>query len=360
MALYRPTWKGPDGDVVHGRVWWLQTNVGGVRRRQSLGVRDKNAAELKAAEILRRLEMKEAGLPCMDGITEVAPLTLVTEYEAELRRRGSAAQHVQRTIQRVRDMLADVERLGDVTPAWIRRALALVAEKGVSAATVNGYRVALSGLFGWLVEDQRWPSNPVAHVKPVEKGESTRERRALSREELDRLVAAAPQRRGVAYLLAATSGLRRSELAALTWADIDLDAATLRVRATTAKNRREATQPLPPGTVAALRAWRAARGPFERVLDHVPSTKGLRRDLAKAGLPYQNEAGVCDVHALRATYATLLAKAGVPLPQAMRLMRHSTPALTAKTYTRLRLEDGHAAVAKIDGASDTPSLKVCS
>ena len=46
--------------------------------------------------------------------------------------------------------------------------------------TQNGYRVALSGLFGWLVEEERWPGNPVAHVRPVEGGEKTRERRALS------------------------------------------------------------------------------------------------------------------------------------------------------------------------------------
>ena len=43
-------------------------------------------------------------------------------------------------------------------------------------------------------------------------------------------------------LLAAMTGLRRSELAALTWADLDLDAGTVRVRATTAKNRREAAR----------------------------------------------------------------------------------------------------------------------
>jgi hypothetical protein len=41
-------------------------------------------------------------------------------------------------------------------------------------------------------------------------------------------------------------------------------------------------------------------------------------------------------------------KANVPLVQAQRLLRHSTPTLTANIYTRLRIEDGHAAVAKID------------
>lgn len=348
MAIFKPKWPAPDGSIVEGRVWWMDSRVGGVRCRRSLGTRDKNAAQIKAGEIVKRLEMKEAGVPVFEGTADAPPLVLVGEYEAELRRRGSAAQHVQRTTQRLRDLLAGPLRLADITPAFIRKALTTVADKGLSGATQNGYRVALSGLFGWLVEDERWPTNPVSHVRPVEKGEPTRERRALSREELDRLVAAAPQRRGVAYLVAATAGVRRSELGALRWADVDLDAATLRVRATTAKNRREAIQPLPPGTVAALRAWRGLRQPADRVFDHVPSTKGLRADLKRAGLAYTNAAGTCDFHALRVTYATMLAKAGVSLAQAQRLMRHSDPKLTAMVYTKLRIEDGHEAVGRID------------
>jgi integrase len=54
------------------------------------------------------------------------------------------------------------------------------------------------------------------------------------------------------------------------------------------------------------------------------------------------------------TYATLLARAGVSLVQAQRLMRHSDPKLTANIYTRLRLDDGHAAVARIDLTAEGP------
>jgi integrase len=51
---------------------------------------------------------------------------------------------------------------------------------------------------------------------------------------------------------------------------------------------------------------------------------------------------------LRVCYATRLARAGVSLVQAQKLLRHSDPKLTANIYTRLRLDDAHAAVAKID------------
>lgn len=348
MPLYQPTWKRPDGKVVHGRFWWLETRVGGLRRRVSLGIADRGAAEIKAAEIVKRLEMREAGVPVFEGTADARPATLVDEYEQELNRRGSNRQHVQRTIQRVRDMLVGAERLADVTPQFVRRALTRVADAGVSPATQNGYRVALSGLCGWLVEEERWPTNPVAHVRPVEKGEASRVRRALTREELDRLVAAAPARRGVAYLFLATTGLRRSEAGSVTWADVDLDAATVTVKGSNTKNGSVAVQPLPPGTVAALRAWKGLRQPADPLFDHIPSTKGLRADLKRARLPYTDAAGTVDLHALRVTYATLLARNGVSLAQAQRLMRHSDPKLTANVYTRLRIEDGHGAVAKID------------
>jgi len=39
-----------------------------------------------------------------------------------------------------------------------------------------------------------------------------------------------------------------------------------------------------------------------------------------------------DFHALRATFCTLLALAGVPLNKAMHLMRHNDPKLTMKVY----------------------------
>ena len=39
-----------------------------------------------------------------------------------------------------------------------------------------------------------------------------------------------------------------------------------------------------------------------------------------------------DVHSLRRTFGTMLARAGVPLTTTQRLMRHSTPVLTAQLY----------------------------
>ncbi len=355
MSLYKPKRRNRAGELVDCSLWWSDVVVAGTRHRQSLGVRDQRAARMRESDLVRRLERQAAGLPVEDDISDASPKPLIIEYERELQRRRSSPVHVRRTIQRVTDLIGKARRLGEVSPGAIRSALDRVVAKGVSARTINGYRLALSGFYTWLVREGRWPTNPVKQVAPVQPGEKSRERRALTAEELGRLLDAAPPHRALLYRVAATTGLRRGELAALRWADVDLEAATLRVRASTSKNRREAVQPLPEGTVTALGAARnGGQIPAAPVFAAVPGTPTLRKDLAAAKIPYRTAEGVADLHALRVTYATLLARAGVSLVQAQRLMRHSDPKLTANIYTRLRLDDGHAAVARIDLTAEGP------
>lgn len=248
MTLYQPTYRGKDGTWKKSKVWWTEYRLNGVRKRKSLGVRDKSAAAIRQAEILRRVELSKAGVPTYATAADLEVSALVDEYKAELERRGSADQHVVRTIHRVRRLLGDAQRLAEVTPESVRKALSRVAASGVSARTVNYYRVALHGFFAWLVREGRWGANPVAAVPRVREKEPARRRRALTSAELPQLVSASPEDRGTCYLVAATTGLRRAELGSLRWRDVDLASATITLRAEDAKNRHEAVQPLPPST----------------------------------------------------------------------------------------------------------------
>ena len=56
---------------------------------------------------------------------------------------------------------------------------------------------------------------------------------------------------------------------------------------------------------------------------------------------------VVDFHSLRHTFCTNLHRAGVPQREAMELMRHSDPRLTASTYTDTSLLSLKAAVEKL-------------
>jgi integrase len=163
------------------------------------------------------------------------------------------------------------------------------------------------------------------------------------------------------YRVAAETGLRLGELRALVAADLDLadlDRASIRVRASNAKNRREARLPLRPGTAAALRDHVAKALPMARVFELFrwwPAAAVLRDDLALAGIPYRDDAGrVVDFHSLRVTFATNLARSRVPLQLAQRLMRHSDPRLTSSIYTVLNSDDERDAVAALPDLDVAP------
>ena len=77
------------------------------------------------------------------------------------------------------------------------------------------------------------------------------------------------------------------------------------------------------------------------------SAEMLRADYARCEPPnpYVDKCGrVADWHALRTTFASLLILAGNPLVTVQKLMRHSTPELTANLYAQLGLEDFSEAV----------------
>jgi integrase len=343
-------------------VWWENRK----RKLRSLATGDKREAEMRAAKFRNALRARRGGFDSFDE-TESLPVTeLVDEYAKELKRRGRSDAHAEKTRRRVRLVLEGARSIGELTADRLRARLARLAEIGnerkgfkgtmpaqpFSAKTANDYRAALHGFFGWLVSEGRWHENPVVRIKRTAAGDPTRERSALTPENLEILLASAPFER--ATRVAATTGLRRGELKSLRWSDVDLAAGTVTVRAGSAKNRRAATLPLPAGTIAALEQLKGGALPTAPVFSVIPLIRTFYKDLRRAGLQASEEFEGVDFHALRATFATSLARAGVPLSQAQRLMRHSTPTLTSNVYTKFELVDAHAAVAKVDPAEVAP------
>jgi integrase len=70
----------------------------------------------------------------------------------------------------------------------------------------------------------------------------------------------------------------------------------------------------------------------------------IRKDLIAAGVEPEQLGKRCDFHALRVTMVSQLALNGVPLAIAQKLARHSTPVLTANTYTQLGMGELKQAV----------------
>ena len=79
-----------------------------------------------------------------------------------------------------------------------------------------------------------------------------------------------------------------------------------------------------------------------------PTTNAMRvldRLLERAGIPKVDAVGdKLDIHALRHTCNTRLARRGVGVDQRQKLLGHSDPKLTAQVYTHLDVEDLREAI----------------
>ena len=306
----------------------------------SLHTEIKEVAEAKLRTLVREAQEELAGLlrPRPEREAAQRPLTEhLADYIADLAAQSRSRKHIAVSRNRV-DRLARQcgwVRLSQISSDGFNR---WRARQTLAAKTLNEYLALASAFVGWLERNGRIGHNPLRHVAKAEtKGKERRLRRALTQQEVNLLIGNS-EARGVAYLLAIYTGLRRGEIKLLEWPDVHLDAPKpfIEVRASTTKNGKSAVLPLVPLLEQRLRelrhAVRAKEGKVFRL--GVPTAKRLARDLKACGIPVVDSLGRrVDFHALRHTFGTLLNKAGIPPRVVMELMRHSDMRLTHKTYT---------------------------
>ena len=264
---------------------------------------------------------------------------------------------------------------------------------GRGARSCNAYAVTWVAFGNWLMATDRTGINPVSGlVRFDERADRRHQRRAFTLPELELLFKTAEERplkerltnrgskakltpatidklkwlgrtRAIAYRTLAYTGLRWSELRSITigTAFLDAEPAFLLLQSENEKNSKGSRIPLHADLRVALMEYREDRikrlagdcTAFPGAFDHEPffdelpvkMSKVFNQDLEAAGISKKDGAErVLDVHALRTTFGTMLARAGVGITTAQRLMRHSTPALTANVYTVLELTDTEQAV----------------
>ena len=266
-----------------------------------------------------------------------------------------------------------------------------------SEFTINEHIGTLKQFTRWTVITNRLPTDPFAATKKSDpKLEKKRPRRALSAEEIGRLLSATLDRplhelrtvrfgehagkqvakvrptvaakvvalgqdRMLAYLLALWTGLRRSELRALQWDDVRLDTipAKIALRAKTTKAKRANSIALHPQIATALRkAKPKSLKTGDRVLRTVPGMKVLRADLKYAGVALKTDLGRIDLHGMRMSLGTFLAANGIPQRVAQAHLRHTDPRLTATTYTDEALLPTAAAIAELPSLPTEPPKRL--
>jgi len=264
--------------------------------------------------------------------------------------------------------------LEKLAPADVQRLLNRKFAEGLSPKTVRHIRGVLSTALGRAVKWNLVARNAAAltdapRAAPVNI-------RAFDSDEARRFIdAASGQRLEALYFLTITLGLRRGEVLALKWNDVDLDAGEVHVRASlqrvngslqlsetkTQKSRRQL--PILEFVAKALRLHRMRQiearllaGPKWRDMGFVFTTgigtpidpanllDDFKRILKKSGLP--------DIrfHDLRHSAASLLLALNVHPRVVMELLGHSQISLTMNTYTHVVPNLLREAVVKLGAA----------
>jgi len=209
----------------------------------------------------------------------------------------------------------------------------------------------LSVLYNHAIRYEWLTFNPISRVRTSSK--RLRDKDVLTPEEFQRLAEQLSVRDRAMVLLIGSTGLRRSEMIALTWSDLNIRMMEVNILRSCVRNRFGKTKteasrrpvPLHPLVLNALLNWRK-KSPHATELDFLfPSTrfkgsnplspdsvleKSIRPALIRAGIVGKQIGG----HSFRHSLATNLRALGIDIKVAQELLRHASCRTTLDIYTR--------------------------
>lgn len=259
-------------------------------------------------------------------------------------------------------------RLCDLKPTEIQRFYSLLLREGrkkgggLSPLTVQHVHRLLRKTLHQAV---RWE---ILDRNPADGADSPRvprkEMHALDREGLTRLLALL---RGnklyLPVLLAATTGMRRGEIMALRWSDIDLDGRVLRV-ARSLQQTKAGLEFKEPKSVRGRRNIRLAQATIDALKTHRKAIDTGDSGLVVCrpdGTPWPPDQLSAEFHLfakrngfairfhdLRHTHASNLLRDGVPVNVVSQRLGHAEPAITLNVYSHVLPGMQEEAAAKVD------------
>lgn len=340
--------------------WVADFTVGGKRIRRVSPLQTKQGAQAYEAELRVALSASSA---CSGPSPRLADFAIRWLTERVLVHNKPSDRVRKESIVRVHLLPAlGSKRLDAITTHDLEGYTADKKKSGLAPSTINGHLTVLSTLMRCAVEWGLLDAVPKMHKLKVPPPEFDWLRPA----EADRLlaVAAAEPKWSALLTLALRAGLRRGELLALRWTDIDFEAPAIDVRRSVYRGRLGSTKgnrnrrlPLTADALAALRRWRRrSPGPWvfpsrDGAVERCPNrvNRALTRLLDAVGLR------AIRVHDLRHSFASHLVLRGVSLRVIQRLLGHAS-ITTTERYAHVADESLIAAIATL-GPSGREPLK---
>jgi len=347
-----------------------------------------------------RSRADEADFGLLDNDCALADLREAWERQCRLTLRDGTIRRYRQNLNKILGGIA-VHRVSQLS-ADVVNAYREVRLAKASPRTVNMEVTALSTMLRWAVDAKYIGYNPLSKIKGLQtKGHERKERRALTADEVQRLIEASPDYLRPVWRMFLTTGIRKGELAAMLFADVDFERGTLTVRAATAKTKKSREIPLDDDMLATIK-WLRDEAPFRRPGKGVTSTATERIEAAfskehvfvtKAGTPWRNnllmrfyavcaKAGIegarrpvrgrgklalgakeqtaasVDIHSLRVTFATLAIEGGASPKAVQEILGHSTLELTMSVYSKATDRAKRAAVSALPFAKATAPAHV--
>ncbi len=298
-----------------------------------------------------RITLAEIAEQWLAARRNVAPLTLATD---------------QGLYRRLIEPAFGNKAVARITPADVAEWLGDLAGRNVAPSTRRRSLAVLRGIFAHAVADRRINTSPAVGVKPP-KGGVRREGKALTDEELIRLLDELPDHCRPPALALATTGMRISELCGLVVGDVMDTPYGLGLRAHRSisqspeggkavigdmKSHRARLIPVPAALAPWVRQRVEAADPGDPLFPAPEGGHWTRGNFAKrsnwsaarvrAGLP------TVRIHDLRHTAATTMLTSGADVLSVSRVLGHSTPTLTLSLYGHVVDQGIFDAVARTD------------
>ena len=346
--------RGPGGHVKRRGDRWVtilelerDPATGKRRQRQGGSFRTKREAQVALAEMTTGQWVAPAQVLLADYLTE-------EWLPSRSHRAGATRQQYSWAVGHLVEHLGKA-KLSRLSPKQIQQLYADLLDGGLSTTSVQTVGKVLRMALGDAVKRGIITRNPSSVVAlPVNR---RAEVECWSQEQAVAFlgsVSLASDRLRAVWRLALASGLRRGELVALRWSDIDWDGERLFVRQAAAldgyavsfgppKSRAAVrTIAIDEATLESLEDWRRTQVDEHAALGAEPELVATLED----GKPIhpQTLARVWDrvvaaselkpvtLHGLRHTHATLLLLAGVPLKVVSERLGHASIQITADTY----------------------------
>lgn len=354
-------------------------------KKQYKSVYGKTPAEVKEKETALRLQLGKG----LDVLSQRDSFSTWADDWLRLKEKEGITprqlDNYRRAVRRWKEELQGYE-IGQVRADDIERVLVALSDQGLAQRTINLYRSTIRQIMRRAV-GRVIPTNPAEQVELAAVGRKEEQRRALTQEE-QQWIWDTPHRAQPVAVIMMLSGLRRGELAALTWNDVDLKGRTITVnkvieydsngvpslRHITKSAAGMRTVDIPQqladymaalprdnllvihsahGSVMTESAWAKLWRSYMRVLNEKYGTRTLadleRLKSSKPG-PKKLDMTIPHItmHWLRHTFCTLMYLAGVDVVQACAQMGHADVSTTLRIYTHLDATHKRKSVDKLD------------